>query len=50
METKTQVIRDYASQLKLTSIQGHMEKIIEKADEEKCSYLDFLLNFPPDRN
>jgi DNA replication protein DnaC len=45
METKTQVIRDYASQLKLTSIQCHMEKIIEKADEEKCSYLDFLLNF-----
>jgi DNA replication protein DnaC len=45
METKTQVIREYASQLKLTSIQDHVEKIIEKADEEKCSYLDFLLNF-----
>ena len=45
METKTQVIRDYARQLKLTAIQGHVEKIIEKADEEKCSYLDFLLNF-----
>ena len=45
METKTKVIRDYAGQLKLTAIQGHVEKIIEKADEEKCSYLDFLLNF-----
>jgi DNA replication protein DnaC len=26
------------------AIQGHLEKIIKKADEEKCSYLDFLLN------
>ena len=34
METKTKVIRDYARQLKLTAIQGHVEKIIEKADEE----------------
>ena len=45
METKTKVIRDYAGQLKLTSIQDHVEKLIDKAAEEKCSYLDFLLNF-----
>lgn len=44
METKTKVIRDYAGQLKLMAIQDHLEKIIKKADEEKCSYLDFLLN------
>ncbi len=44
METKTKVIRDYAGQLKLMGIQDHLEKIIKKADEEKCSYLDFLLN------
>ncbi len=44
METKTKVVRDYAGQLKLMAIQGHLEKIIKKADEEKCSYLDFLLN------
>ncbi len=44
METKTKVVRDYAGKLKLMAIQGHLEKIIKKADEEKCSYLDFLLN------
>jgi len=45
METKTEVIRDYALQLKLSGIQDHVEKLIDKAAEEKCSYLDFLLNF-----
>jgi DNA replication protein DnaC len=44
METKTQTIRDYAGQLRLIGIQDHAEKLINKATEEKCSYLDFLLN------
>jgi len=44
METKTQTIRDYAGQLRLIGIQDHAEKLIDKATEEKCSYLDFLLN------
>ena len=44
METKTEILRDYAGQLKLMGIQDHAEKLIDKATEEKCSYLDFLLN------
>ena len=44
METKTQTIRDYAAQLRLIGIQDHAEKLIDKATEAKCSYLDFLLN------
>ena len=44
METKTQTIRDYAGQLRLIGIQDHAEKLINKATEEKCSYLDFLLS------
>lgn len=44
METKTKVLKDYALQLNLTGIQNHVENLIEKASEEKCSYLDFLLN------
>jgi len=44
METKTQTIRDYAGQLRLIGIQDHAEKLIDKATEEKCSYLDFLIN------
>jgi DNA replication protein DnaC len=44
METKTQTIRDYAGQLRLIGIQDHAEKLIDEATEEKCSYLDFLLN------
>ena len=44
METKTEVLRDYASQLKLSAIQDQAEELIRKASEEKCSYLDFSLS------
>jgi len=44
METKTQVLRDYAGQLRLSGIQDQVEELIRKASEEKCSYLDFSLN------
>ncbi len=44
METKTQTLREYAEQLKLSGIQDQAEELIRKASEEKCSYLDFSLN------
>jgi DNA replication protein DnaC len=44
MEQKTQVIRDYAGQLRLIGIQDQVEELIRKANEEKCSYLDFFLS------
>lgn len=44
METKTQAIRDYAGQLRLSGMQDQVEELIRKATEEKCSYLDFFLN------
>ncbi len=44
METKTQVLKEYAGQLRLSSIQEQAEELIRKASEEKCSYLDFSLN------
>jgi len=43
METKTQVLKDYAGQLKLGSIRDQAEELIRIASEEKCSYLDFSL-------
>jgi DNA replication protein DnaC len=43
METKTQSLKEYAGQLRLTSIQDQADEIIQKASEEKCSYLDFSL-------
>jgi len=43
MDTKTQTIKDYALQLRLNGIQDHVEELIHKATEEKCSYLDFIL-------
>jgi len=42
--TKTQVIMDYASQLKLSGIHDRLEEIITGASEQKCSYADFALN------
>jgi DNA replication protein DnaC len=42
METRTQLLRDYAGQLRLIGIQDQVEELIRKADNEKCSYLDFL--------
>ena len=44
METKTQTLREYAEQLKLSGIQDQAEELIRKASEEKCSYLDFSLS------
>jgi DNA replication protein DnaC len=43
MESKTQVIIDYASQLNLTGIKDQMEELIRKATEDKISYADFSL-------
>jgi len=43
METKTQTIKDYALQLRLSGIQDQVEEVIQKATEDKCSYLDFSL-------
>jgi len=44
METKTQTVRDYAIQLRLSGIQDQVEELIHKANEEKCSYLDFFIS------
>ena len=44
METKTEILKEYAGQLKLSSIQDQAEELIRKASEEKCSYLDFSLS------
>jgi DNA replication protein DnaC len=44
METKTQSLKEYAGQLRLTSIQDQADELLQKASEEQCSYLDFSLN------
>jgi DNA replication protein DnaC len=44
MEVKTQTIKEYAGQLRLGGILDHLEELIQKASEEKSSYLDFSLN------
>ncbi|MCD6347676.1 MAG: IS21-like element helper ATPase IstB [Bacteroidales bacterium] len=43
MDTKTQTIKQYAAQLRLGGIQDQLDELIQKASEEKCSYLDFSL-------
>jgi DNA replication protein DnaC len=43
METKTQVLKEYAGQLRLTGLLEHVEELIRIAVEEKCSYIDFSL-------
>ena len=43
METKTKMIREYASQLNLSGIREQLDQLILKADEEKISYTDFSL-------
>ncbi len=43
METKTQIVKDYAIQLRLNGIQDQVEELVSKANEKKCSYLDFFL-------
>ena len=44
METKTQALKEYASLLRLGSIQDQAEELIREASEKKCSYLDFSLS------
>ncbi len=44
METKTQLLKDYAGQLKLGGIQDQVDELIRQATEDKCSYLDFSLS------
>jgi len=44
METKTQIIMDYATQLRLTGIKEQLEALIRQATDEKSSYTDFSLN------
>jgi DNA replication protein DnaC len=44
METKTEILRDYAGQLHLGGIQDQAEELIRKATEKKSSYLDFFLS------
>ena len=44
MKTKTNTLKEYAGQLKLSGIQDQAEELIRKASEEKCSYLDFSLS------
>jgi len=43
MESKTQIMINYAGQLKLTGIKDRLEELIRKATEEKSSYADFSL-------
>ena len=43
METKTQVLKEYAGQLRLTGLLDQFEELIRIAAEEKCSYIDFSL-------
>ena len=43
MDTKTQTIKEIALQLRLSGIQDQVEEVIQKATEDKCSYLDFSL-------
>ena len=44
MESKTQIIMDYASQLRLTGIKENLESLIRQATDQKSSYTDFSLN------
>jgi DNA replication protein DnaC len=44
MDTKTQTIKQYAAQLRLGGIENQLDELVQKASEEKCSYLDFSLN------
>jgi DNA replication protein DnaC len=44
MESKTQIIMDYASQLRLPGIKEHLEALIRRATDENSSYTDFSLD------
>lgn len=43
MESKTQILMDYAGHLNLGGIKDKLEELIRKASEEKISYADFSL-------
>jgi len=43
-KTKTQTIKQYAALLRLGGIQEQLDELVNKASEEKISYLDFSLN------
>ena len=43
MESKTQIIMDYASQLRLTGIKEQLEALIRRATDQKSSYADYSL-------
>ena len=42
--TKTQIIMEYAAQLKLSGIHASLEEIISDANQQKSSYADFAMN------
>jgi len=44
VDTKTQTIMDYASQLKLSGIHESLDEIITYASQQKSSYADFAIN------
>jgi len=44
MESKTQIIMDYATQLRLTGITEQLEALIRRATDEKSSYADYSLD------
>lgn len=44
METKTQILKDYAGQLRLGGIRDQVDELIRKATEDESSYLDFSLS------
>jgi DNA replication protein DnaC len=44
MERKTQMIFDYASQLRLSSFKDQLDEAIKQADQKKSSYTDFALS------
>jgi len=44
VSTKTQVIMEYAAQLKLSGIHASLEEIISDANQQKSSYVDFAMN------
>lgn len=44
MKTKTQTIIDFAAQLYLGGLKNSLEEVIDKANQQKCSYTDFAFN------
>jgi len=44
MKTKTETVRNFAQQLRLTGIGTTLDELIIKGQQEQSSYLDFVLN------